>query len=82
MTTVTGVVHGTEEDVQIGIFDQGVVVDDDKIVDCATRETLLVRWINGCWVSYAESEQARKMNTTHSHAVYVPSKFFGKIHVQ
>lgn len=77
MTIVTAVEDSGNE-IHVGSFDQGVVVEDNKIIDCATRETLLVRWINGKWVSNAEAELFQE----DKEARHVPTKFFSRVHVQ
>jgi hypothetical protein len=71
MTILTGVEYdGTET--QIGNFDQGVVIEGDSIIDCATRERLLVRWANGTWIASVEAKGS---------ATFI-SKSFTRVHIQ
>jgi len=54
-------ITGTTEDgleFPIGVFTQGVCIEDDQIIDMASRDAVLVRLHSNAWVSAAQIEGA------------------------
>jgi hypothetical protein len=49
------------EDVPIGVFSGGVVIDGDDLIDLMSNDPILTRRSNGCWVGPNESPQFERI---------------------
>lgn len=68
------------EEHRIGVFNQGVVVEQDAIFDVASRDAVLVRWHpSGMWVSKAQADDEHELGPDRRS---MPSPAFRRVFIQ
>jgi hypothetical protein len=68
-------------EINIGLFNQGVCIEDDEIIDVASRHAILVRWTNRKWVSAAQAQEFERTGSDWNMSM-LPNPMFERVFVQ
>lgn len=66
------------DEYEISVCNQGVCIEDDAVVDVATRQQLVVRWHNRDWVTKRDAD---RFEAAENPLSAVP-QFFVRVFVQ